>query len=495
MRAGSVVLLTLTLAACSNSGGGGSGGGSGGGGGSPGGGGGEPGVRVVDMVPATLSAETNQDAEPFLAVHPTNQGIMVASVFTPNPAGPSSTTAPIYVTQDTGKTWSLRATVPSAVTTADMTEAYDGGTGDLFAGILQSTGSLSLNELETHDALSSTPLTVQASRDNVDQPFTRVITVGAADRVYIGMNDFNATPSDRTATVDVSLNGGASYTSARIEGRGTGSAGQNGPSIRPSIAADRTVYVAYFGWRSFTGGVATSDVVVVRDDSGATRSAKFRDLIDPGDHLPGRIVVKNVTIPFSNSGTLGQERIGSTLSIAVDPNHSATVYLAWADRVGNGDIYTIHLRRSTDRGATWSGDLRTITNATNASLAVADNGTVGFLYQQVTGTGSTSRWENRFERSKDGFATDSTIVLSTAPADAPAPQFLPYLGDYTGLMAVGGEFRGVFSANNSPDPSDFPQGVTYQRVADFTAHTLGDGSGGTVAVSIDPYYFSVPVLP
>jgi hypothetical protein len=447
------------------------------------------------MVPATLSGETNQDAEPFLAVHPTNRGIMVASVFTPNPAGPSSTTAPVYVTQDTGKTWALRATVPSAVTTADMTEAYASAGGSLFAGILQSTGSLSLNELQTPDALVNTLMTVQASRANVDQPFTRAITVGAADRVYIGMNDFNATPTSRTATVDVSQNGGASYTSARIESRGTGSAGQNGPSIRPSVAADRTVYVAYFGWRSFAGGVATSDVVVVRDDSGAARSTKFHDLLDPGDHLPGRIVAHNVAIPFSNSGTLGQERIGSTLSIAVDPNHSETVYLAWADRVGNGDIYTIHLRRSTDRGATWSGDLRAITNATNASLVVADNGTVGFLYQQVTGSGSTSRWENRFERSKNGFTTDSVIVLSTAPADTPAPQFLPYLGDYTGLVAVGAEFRGVFSANNTPDRGNFPQGVSYQRVADFTAHTLGDGSGGTVAVSIDPFYFSVPVLP
>src|SRR5215510_3323545 len=310
MRGRAVVLGTIALAACKGGGGGGGG----------------PGVRVVDMVPVTLSGETNQDAEPFLAVHPTNRGIMVASVFTPNPAGSSSTTAPIFVTQDTGRTWALRATVPSVVTTADMTEAFDGGNGDLFAGILQSTESLSLNELITHDALATSTMTVQASRSNVDQPFTRAITIAAADRVYIGMNDFNATPSDRTATVDVSLNGGASYTSARIEGRGTGSAGQNGPSIRPSLAADKTVYVAYFGWRSFTNGIATSDVVVVRDDSGAARSAKFRDLTDPGDHLPGRIVAKGVKIPFTNASTLGQVDGG-----AVDPNHSATVYLAWAD--------------------------------------------------------------------------------------------------------------------------------------------------------------------
>jgi hypothetical protein len=255
------------------------------------------------------------------------------------------------------------------------------------------------------------------------------------------------------------------------------------------------VYVAYFGWRSFTGNVATSDVVVVRDDNGAAGPNRFRDLVDPGDGLPGRIVAHNVTIPWSNAPTLGQERIGSTLSLAVDPNHSAIVYVAWADRVGNGDIYTIHVRRSTDRGATWSADVRSITNATNASLAVSDNGTVGLLYQQVSGSGAAARWVTHLERSKDGFATRSDLALASVPANAPAPDFLPYLGDYTGLLAVGGELRGVFSAANTPDSTNFPQGVVYQRSADFTGHRLLDGAGGTVEVSIDPFYFSVPVLP
>src|SRR5207249_7054716 len=92
---------------------------------------------------------------------------------------------------------------------------------------------------------------------------------------------------------------------------------------------------------------------------------------------PSRLVAIHVTIPWSNAPTLGQERIGSTLSIAVDALHSDNVYVAWADRVGTGDIYTVHVRRSTDRGATWSGDLRALTNATDASLAVSTNGTVG----------------------------------------------------------------------------------------------------------------------
>jgi hypothetical protein len=256
------------------------------------------------------------------------------------------------------------------------------------------------------------------------------------------------------------------------------------------------VYVAYFGWRATAGSTVTSDVVVVRDDSGASGATPpFRDLLDPSDHLPGRLVATHVTIPWSNAPTLGQERIGSTLSIAVHPLHSDTVYLAWADRVGTGDIYTVHVRRSTDRGTTWSGDLRSVTNATNASLAVSASGTVGLLYQQVTGSDSSSRWVTRLEQSRDGFTTHQDAVLATVPANAPPLQFLPYIGDYNGLLTRGDQFLGVFSASNMPDSTNFPQGVVYHRRVDFATHQLLDGSGATVAVSIDPFFFSVPVLP
>src|SRR2546430_12591119 len=54
------------------------------------------------------------------------------------------------------------------------------------------------------------------------------------------------------------------------------------------------------------------------DDGGAAGPQPFQALKDPSDKLPGRLVVKQVAIPWSNAPTLGQERIGSTLSIAVD---------------------------------------------------------------------------------------------------------------------------------------------------------------------------------
>src|SRR5207302_310860 len=83
----------------------------------------------------------------------------------------------------------------------------------------------------------------------------------------------------------------------------------------------------------------------------------------------------------------------------------------WADKGSKGDIYTLHARRSTDRGVTWSKtDLphTTIHNATNVALAVANNGAVGFLYQQL----SLGRWVTHLVQSHDGFMTSQDFVLA-----------------------------------------------------------------------------------
>ncbi|MBI4659974.1 MAG: hypothetical protein HY735_14125 [Verrucomicrobia bacterium] len=446
------------------------------------------------MIPPALSGETHQDSEPFLAVDLQDPQRMVASAFTPNPFGTTDGTAPVYITADGGETWELNNIVPSAggLGTSDITVAASTIPKTAYGGILRVPGDLLLNLLRAPDFTSPATMTVLGDRSQVDQPFIQVKTVGIRDRIYVGNNDLGA-PGGRTATVDVSLDGGATFTPIRIEWRSTGL--QNGPSVRPTIANDGTVYVAYFGWRIFRNSVATSDIVVVRDDQGAAGSNPFQHLTDPSDGQPGRIVAGGVTIPWLNARALGNERIGSTLSIAVDPNQSGIVYVAWADRVGNGDIYTIHVRRSVDRGGTWSNDLRTIRNATCCSVAVAANGTVGLLYQQFVESNGDARWVVHLEQSRDGFQTREDRVLANVPGASPTPQFLPYLGDYNFLLSVGNEFRGVFSANNTPDPGNFPQGVRYQRPVDFRTKRLLDGTGRPVAESIDPFFFKIPVAP
>jgi hypothetical protein len=408
---------------------------------------------------------------------------------------------------DGGNTWALNPIVPSRLGdrlgTGDITTSFNSNATRLYAGILRA-GTGNLEFLRTNTPFLSTPMTVLQSRTRGDQPFTHARTTPAGrDVVYIGDNDFNA-PGGKTQTVDQSLNGGAAsptFTSVRVEKRST--AGQNGPQCRPVSHPDGTVYAAFYRWRATTGSfpantfvVTSADVVVVRDD--AFGAHKFMDLVEPpapaGDGLAGKRVVQGVSFPFMINGTTvtGQQRIGGSISIAVDPNNSKVVYLVWGDRQA-GSFLTLHMRRSRDKGVTWSGpqDLLTIANATNAAIAIDSGGRIGFLYQQVTGTGAAQRWVTHLRRSIDGINWND-LILATVPATTPSKQFDPYLGDYDHLVAVGQTFFGIFSTNNKPDMANFPNGVKYQRNANFTTRTLLSVNGTTsVPISIDPFFFKV----
>lgn len=59
-------------------------------------------------------------------------------------------------------------------------------------------------------------------------------------------------------------------------------------------------------------------------------------------------------------------------------------------------------------------------------------------------------------------------------------------------MAVGKDFYGIFSANNSPAKANFPNGVRFQRNVDFASkRLLGTDNATTVKTSIDPFFFKI----
>ena len=96
-----------------------------------------------------------------------------------------------------------------------------------------------------------------------------------------------------------------------------------------------------------------------------------------------------------------------------------------AGATSTGGTYTLYVRKSTDSGATWSGNLRSIANATNPALAINDAGRLGFLYQQVTGTSPSQRWETMLELTTNDFGSITTYTLANTPASTPASRSSP----------------------------------------------------------------------
>jgi len=455
-------------------------------------------LLLVNMIPRSLSDETEQDSEPSLAVNPKNVDQIVGTAFTPDPL--RGNFAPVFLSTDGGNTWRLNSIVPSQTITQDIYVGF-GPSGQLYAGLLKLPApvDIEMNIVSTPDAQSTAPMRVLTSRVGVDQPFVQTGQLsngGSRDRVYVGGNDFGDPQS--TSTIDFSLNARAAkavFKTIRIDDRPNTM--QNGPQVRPACHPDGRVYLAFMRWTAQNGNwnantlVITADLIVVRDDNGGRGPAFFTSLRDPIDNQPGVRVVQGITFPFhhSHQGVPGQQRLGGDVAIAVDPTDADIVYVAFASLEQSG--YTVHVRRSTDAGLTWSDDLRRLPRATNPALAVNNRGKVGLLYQQLSGT-SALRWVTRFERSSNGGTDWTPFVLADTPANQPIAEFSPYLGDYDCVLAVGKDFYGIFSANNAPDLTHFPNGVVYQRNADFASRRLLSADGGTtVERSIDPFFFKV----
>ena len=231
----------------------------------------EPTVLVVNMVPFAQSSETWQDSEPHLSINPQNQAVIAGSAFTKNPTGALGL-APIYVSTNGGRVWSLCNIVPSENGfTGDITVAF-GGSGKLFAGVLKGGVPLFLNVFRTDSATSSTPMSLLMSRLTSDQPFLTVSRgLGVPDRLYMGSNDFLG-PGGKTATIDRAnaAAGIPAWSTFRINSRNN--CNQDGPSIRTAIAPDGSVYGVFFRWLApapcKTSVPLPADVIVVRDNNG-----------------------------------------------------------------------------------------------------------------------------------------------------------------------------------------------------------------------------------
>lgn len=469
-------------------------------------------VTVVNVIPRQLSGETSPNPEPSIAVNPLDpRHIVIAVVVRGDQFCAPGGRAPLFVSRSGGRRWSYSCVIPRRprdVGPFDVAFEF-GPDGVLYGAHLATIDSLTLRILYSRHPIGPDPMDVMFERNDVDQPWIEVVGAQDAVSIVVSGNDKRLAAEDTargTGALFVSrgaLRTGMRFGDTHVEHRRI--TGQN-YAIRLAGHRDGTLYAIYYSPRGADG--SELDIVLARDDSAARDSAAFdalRDLTSAGhttsgsrcERRDGRVgfrVVRCRTVPFqpAHDSLFGQERrVAANLSVAVDPRNSRTVYVAWADSVGTAH-YTLHVRRSLDGGAQWSDDLLTVDNATNPALAIDSTGTVGFSYQQLTGEGSSARWVTRLQLTDDAFATARTIVLASVPASIPIAYLFPYIGDYMQLVAVGTTFYGAFSASNVPHREHFPNGVIYQRRADFARQRLLDLDGKPLQdASIDPFFFSV----
>jgi len=159
-------------------------------------------VAVVNVVPASMSNETNRDSEPNIAVDPANPLRIAVSAFTPDPA--SSGTGPVFMSTDGGTNWDIRTILTGGNRTVDTTIRFGGLSGILYGGIIRSDNSTT-DVLRKADFTINGAAQVLQNRASDDQPWVEAATLmtGAApDRIFVGSNA-NVNPADIDQSQDV----------------------------------------------------------------------------------------------------------------------------------------------------------------------------------------------------------------------------------------------------------------------------------------------------
>ena len=443
-------------------------------------------IRIIDVIPASDSAETGQNSEPSIAVNQVNTDQIIAGSF-------AATTMSFFLTLDGGTTWSHYDDIDGQ----DKSLAWKPDGSGFYAV------AMTLNaDFQTYAGTTSstgfgapTNTFAPANPDDLDQPWIRT---GPSDHVYVSYNNLNNSPAGDTASINVSTDGGHTFTPTIIDDTG-GAVGQDAPAVRLDVNGDR-VYGIFTRWNTTVESDANgerfgSQVVVVRSDDGGADG--FTALGTGGNGT----VVANTNSVFADKVnkplTLGRERIaGGDSAIAIDPNNVDHVVVAYQSAPGaNGSgLLQIIVAESTNGGADWTTRYTTdsATRSAQPGLAILDNGAIGLLYDNFDP--ATSNLSQHFLTTSNDFTTTTDTVLATEQNTAAPFDFHPYLGDFFDLHAIGNTFYGTFSAANADDGThasflNLSLDRHYTGTPGAADFQLTDGSGHAVSFSIDPYLF------
>ena len=449
-----------------------------------------PNIAIVDIIPQANSAETGQNSEPSLAIDPLDPSKIVAGAFSP-------VSTPFFLSTDGGATWSGYG----GLDTFDKSLAWAADGSAALTATLTSNSDISLYTGTTASGNFGSPIFTYDgvnNTNNIDQPWIRT---GPPNNVYVAYNDLGVTNGE-TASLLVSTDGGSTFTPVTLDRVGSPpSVGQDAPSVRLAVDGS-TVYAAFTRWTSFNGTDSAGNdyygaqVIVVRSDTGATDG--FNKLGNNGDGIS--VSADPITSVFSNrnnsSITLGQERTGGDLAIAVDPNNSQHVTIAYdnAGAIGSGQLQ-LTVAESTDGGATWSTKFVTsaATRSAQPALAISGNGTIGLLYDNYDP--ATNNLSQHFLTTTNDFATTTDSTLAIESNASPSLKYEPYLGDFFDLTCVGNAFYGTFCAANADNGTNALFGNVsflrnYTGAPGTSSFRLTNANGSAVSASIDPFFFT-----
>ncbi|MES5921905.1 hypothetical protein QCI44_28760 [Bacillus cereus group sp. RP37] len=444
-------------------------------------------MRIVNSIPVELSDETNNDAEPSIAVNPINPDEMVITAFTP-----SGFIGSLFFSTDGGENWSQALDIPDGMP-QDITPAYS-SSGQLYLAFVNGASGENdfLNVARTTDFNTMAQIIDPDPHPKADMPWVVATTVfggpdNGKDRLYVGYN--SKPPSGKSATVYICQDANAANPqfSKPLTLDSRNPVPSDSWEIRPTVHPDGTVYIAYKRRIDVSGDLEFADIVVVRDDHWGDSGTPFTALTDSSDGLAGKIVVHSAEIWTNNYQPFFGYRLGANLNIAVDPTNSSIVYIAWLD--GRPRHNTLRVRKSVDRGVTWSNDLLVVSDADVliVTMVVNNKGKVGLTYQQLV----NNKVETHFRTTVDGINWDDTLLARTDTPDRPS---VLSAGDYMRMDTVGEDFYGVFPAMNTPDPANFfPNGggtFRYQRNTQGTSLVGSDGVAG-IRPSVDPFFFKI----
>jgi uncharacterized repeat protein (TIGR01451 family) len=472
-------------------------------------------IGVVDVIPNNQSGETNQNSEPSLAVgtgDSLGKFALVAdgedvrrSLFTSTGDGIQWTQRPDVMI------WSNNPPNPSAIRVFASTIDWSAGglayladeevdfgyLFDIFTSE-SSDPSAGVGFSYTNSLFGAGP---PAGGEPLELPHLTVVNANGADQIYIGYANFTNHPN-KFARVQFSVNSGISWTTEPLDKITPGIADE-GASVHIATSSDgATVYGIFERYQSNSGFDEIGDVVLVRDDLAGLLGFNSLPINGNGgnDGVNDTEVATNVVLPVSGSknwqGTwLGSETLAGNDAIAVSPNDAHLLYVAYTEVVTNTPI--IRVQQSGDGGQTFQLVYSTSVASSLPALAVAGDGTVGLLFEELSGINQEVHF---LKAAKGDFTKTNEMVLSSFPDGDPEPQHRSYLGMFFQLRAVGDNFYGTFAASGQPLPKHFPSGVFYQRdvavgvnvMSNFwlsTPGTLTNLPGSAVNYSIDPFFF------